>query len=197
MMGSSSTLYDALWREYSLTENYHGQNFLCYESIRQHFNRARLIRWNNERQPYNAELSTRSEQCISTILTDSILLFALLVLSGREALFPLLSSLGLNDDKVFDVKSFEDICDSAALTNSDKKVLTDNRKRIGAVLDRKEHRIFPKGTVLPYKHVNHPKDDRFGGFGVVRRVEIAPGHLQGYSEVTTQYSHDTRTADFL
>ncbi|KAL8692369.1 MAG: hypothetical protein Q9218_002588 [Villophora microphyllina] len=176
------TLYDALWKQYSVSENYHGQNFLSYETIRQQFSHGRLVRWINERQNTNAELLITSEQLVPIILSKSLLLFALLVLSSRERLFPLLTSFGLKDDNLFDAKSFERISEFAALTDNDKNALTETRKRVGAVLNRNGHRIFPIGTVLPYKDINHPKDDRFGGFGVVRRVEIAPGHLQGYSE---------------
>ena len=167
-----------------MTENHLGQNYLSIEAVQQEYNRDRLLQWFDERNLYQySEFRDQPDQLIQKIISFSPLLFAVLVLARLERLFPLLKSFGLQDDCLSDVISFERICESAALTESDIDILRNARTRAGVVLCKNRHQIFSTGTVVPYKSVNHPKDDRFGGFGVVRRVDIASGHLQGYSEV--------------
>ena len=61
--------------------------------------------------------------------------------------------------------------------------VADSQKRIGALLRNNIHQVFLQGTVLPCRNVSHPSEDRFGGFGVGGRVEVAAGHLRGSNEV--------------
>lgn len=155
------------------------------ETVEQEFDYVRIEQWikthplGRRPQHWNSD-----GDLIHAILTDSRLLFALLVLGGLEQMFSTLVSHGFNDHTLFDHVSFRQRCVSAGLTERERYALVEYRKRIGAVLFGNEHQVFPKGTVLPYRNINHPKEDRFGGFGVVRRVEIAVGHLKGYKEVS-------------
>ena len=173
------SLYDTLLDQYSSNEDYNGEKFVCMEFLRREFNHQRISRWSKQHplcRPYQRSIAERD--LIDSIVSGWRLLFALLVLAQMEDLFLTLTVHGLRDDTLFDVKSFHESCDSAALTPQEKDTLIKHRRLVGAMLHNHGHQVFPKSITLPYRSVNHPKDDRFGAFGVVRRVKIAAGHLK-------------------
>lgn len=172
-------LDELLWKQYSASENFHGQKFVCMETVMRELDYSRVQKWTEEHPLYQrSERRGSDADLIYTILTESRLLFTMLVLGRQEKLFSTLTSSGCCDETLFDSTSFEECCLSAELNESDRAVLVKSRKRIGAILRNDKHQILPRGSVLPYRNMNHPKEDRFGGFGVVRRVEIAPvSHL--------------------
>lgn len=177
-------LYNLLWEHYSASENFHGQKFICMETVKRELNYSRIRYW-CESHPIHRppERHREDSNLINNILTDSRLLFAMLVLGRLEYLCSTLLLHGFRDENLFDIRLFHESCLSAKLTERERHALADSRKRIGALLRNDIHQVFLKGTVLPYRNVNHPKEDRFGGFGVVRRVEVAAGHLKGSDEV--------------
>ena len=178
-------LYDLLWERYSASENYHGQRFICIETVKHELNYSRIWQW-SKNHPLHRQHERHQDDSIliKSILTSSRLLFAMLVLGRLEYLCSILLSHDCSDETLFDSKLFLESCLSTKLTEGERRALADCRKRVGALLRNDIHQIFQKGTVLPYRKVNHPKEDRFGGFGVVRRVEVAAGHLRAYDEVT-------------
>ena len=109
----------------------------------------------------------------------------MLVLGRLEHLSSTILLHGFRDETLFDIGLFHESCLSAKLTRKrgDRHALADSRKRIGALPRNDIHQVFLKGTVLPYRNINHPKGDRLGGFGVGGRVEVAAGHLRGSDEV--------------
>ena len=178
------SLYDLLWERYALTENYLGQRFLCLDTVEREFDYERLAHWIKQYPLHRVSQQTHHDaDLIHIILKESRLLFATLVLGGLERLLTTLVLHGFSDAILFSPKLFKDRCADAQLTQRERNDILKYRQRIGAVLGSNRHEVFPQGTVLPYRNINHPKDDRFGGFGVVQRVEIAAGHLQGYHEV--------------
>lgn len=182
---ASLHLYNLLWQRYSANENYHEQKFISMETVKQELDYNRIWQW-SKGHPLHRQLERHEDESIliNSILTDSRLLFAMLVLGRLEHLCSILLTHGVCDKTLFDSRLFPESCLSAKLTEREYRALADSRKRVGALLQNDFHQIFLKGTVLPYKNVNHPKEDRFGGFGVVRRVEVAAGHLRGFDEVT-------------
>ena len=183
-------LYNLLWERYSASENYHEQKFICMETVKQELDYNQIWQW-SKNHPLHRQLERYKEDplLINSILTGSRLLFAMLVLGRLEYLCSILLSHGLCDETLFDSRLFLESCLSAKLDERERRALADSRKRVGALLRNDIHQIFPKGTVLPYRNVNHPKEDRFGGFGVVRRVEVAAGHLRGFDEVINRRSN--------
>ena len=174
-----------------MTENHQGQNFISADTVRKELSPESLARWISKSnvQGHTWQQKNELSKLIPVILASSRLLFTMLVLAGLEHLFASLSK-GLSDNNLFVAKSFEEACNSASLSTADRKKLLQHRNRIGAVLSNDGHQVFSEGTVLPYIRVNHPKDNRYGGFGVVRRVEIAAGHLLGYHNVRSQSISD-------
>ena len=177
------SLYETLWQRFSSSSNYLGQNFLSVEIAERELSQDRMKQW-IERHPLQRRSQRKSDNTnlIRAIVENSRLLFAMLVLAKAEYLFSTLKSLGLRDDNLFDTKAFRKC--SASLNRRDRHDVAEYRKRIGAILDDNNHGILSAGTVLPYRNVNHPKNDRRGGFGVVQRIEVAAGHLKGYNEVS-------------
>lgn len=186
----SLSLYDLLWEQYSASENYYGQKFLCMETVAREFNYGRIRQW-IAKHPLHRRSEGRENNAnlIKTILTNSRLVFAMLVLGELEYLFSTLVLHGFCDDMLFDTRLFEECCIAAEVTERERYALANFRNRIGAMLRNDRHQVFLKGIVLPYRNVNHPKEDRFGGFGVVRRVEVAAGHLRGFHEVFRSISN--------
>lgn len=194
--GLDCPLYDILWGCYSASENYHGQKFICMETVRRELNYTRIWQWSDNHSLHRRpERQKGDSDIINNVLTDSRLLFAMLVLGKLEHLCSALLSHGFRDETLFDISLFQESCLSANLTGEERRALADSRKRVGALLRNDVHQVFVKETVLPYRNVNHPKDNRFGGFGVVRRVEVAPGHLKGSNKVTRGLLDTLENAD--
>lgn len=181
-----TSLYDTLWQRYSASSNYRDQKFLSIDIVERELDYNRIKQW-TQRHPLQRSSQRKSDNAnlIRAILEESRLLFAMLVLGKAEHLFSTLKSHGLKDDNLFNRKAFGECCSS--LTRREKHNIAEYRTRVGAILDCNEHSILSAETVLPYRNVNHPKDDRRGGFGIVQRIEIAAGHLQGYDEVSRGY----------
>ena len=178
-----TSLYDTLWRRYSASSNYLDHRFLSMDIVECEFDYNRIKQW-TETHPLQRRSQPKSDNTdlIRAILGESRLLFAMLVLGKAEHLFLTLKSQGLKDDNLFNRKAFSQCCSS--LARQERNNVAGYRKRVGAILTCNEHEILPAGTVLPYRNVNHPKDDRRGGFGVVQRIEVAAGHLKGYHEAS-------------
>lgn len=180
---NNRSLYDLLWDQYSASENYHGQRFVCMDTVVRELTYDQISQWIERHPPQQlSEPRVNLPNLIGIILKDSRLLFAMLVLGRLEHLLSKLVSHGFSDNTLFDTTSFEEGCMSAQLTERQRRTMVDYRMRIGAVLRNDRHQVFQRDIVLPYRKVNHPRDDRFGGYGVVRRVEVAAGHLRGYNE---------------
>ncbi|KAL8779152.1 MAG: hypothetical protein Q9213_007078 [Squamulea squamosa] len=181
------SLYKLLWEQYTSNEknkNCWGQRFLCLETVQRHLDKESIALWTKEHPLYRgAQQRYDHAHLIDVILTEARLLFAMLVLGELEHLLSTLVYHGLSDATLFISTSFDGACNSAEVTEREREDLAKCRQRIGVILHSNKHEVFSQDTVLPYRNVNHPKDDRFGGFGVVQEMEIAPGHLRGYQEV--------------
>lgn len=180
---TGTSLYDTLWQRYLANSNYLDHNFLSRDIVEREFDYNRIKQW-TKRHPLQRWSQRKDDDAnlIRAILGESRLVFAMLVLGKAEHLFSTLKSHGLRDDNLFNRKGFRECCSS--LTQREKHDVAECRTRIGAILNNNEHDIISARTVLPYQNVNHPKDDRRGGFGIVQRIEIASGHLKGHNEVS-------------
>ena len=180
-----TSLYVTLWQRYSTNLNYLGHKFLSMDIVERELDYNRIKRW-AETHPLERRSQRKSDNAnlIRVILGESRLLFAMLVLGKAEHLFSTLKSHGLKDDNLFNSKAFSEC--SSFLTRQEQHDIAKYRMRVGAILSDNEHDILSAGTVLPYRNVNHAKDDRRGGFGVVQKIEIAAGHLRGYNEVSRE-----------
>ncbi|KAL8950173.1 MAG: hypothetical protein Q9222_003780 [Ikaeria aurantiellina] len=179
------SLHELLWKRYRKNENYLGESFICFETVRRLLSYKRIAHWIEEHPLHLHSPHTHDDtELICIILNRSPLCFAMLVLGRLEHFFAKLTYHGLNDTTLFRSDDFHEACTSAGLTPRESDNVAECRKKIGAVLRKNEHEAFPRGTVLPYRNINHPKDDRLGGFGIVQRVEVAPGHLKGCKEKT-------------
>ena len=178
-----TSLYDSLLQEYSANSNYVGRKFLSMDIVERVLDYNRIKRW-TERHPLQRWSQRKSDDAslIRAILGGSRLLFAMLVLGKAEHLFSTLESHGLKDESLFNQKAFRKCCSS--LDRREQSNLVECRKRIGAILSDNEHGLIEPGIVLPYQDVDHGKEPRGGGFGIVQKIEIAAGHLKGCNEVS-------------
>ena len=181
LLSHSPALREALCDRKSQSVNFKGESFVSMDQVTRILSRDRVTKWARS-YPFSASVNMSSSTLIDTILGTSRLLFAALVIQRLEYLFDRLSSHGLNDDSLFD-GSFKTRCDAARLTTDEFSSLKDGRKTLGAILQSDRHLELSEECTLPYLNINHPNEDRIGGFGVVRQVQIAKGHLRNCTEV--------------
>ena len=178
-----TSLHDSLSQRYSANSNFIGQKFLSMEIVERVLDYNRIKEW-TERHPLQRWSQRKSDNAslIRAILGESRLLFAMLVLGKAEYLFSTLKSHGLKDESLFNQKAFRKCC--SFLDRRDQSNLVECRKRVGAILSDHEHGLIEPGIVLLYQNVDHGKEVRAGGFGIVQKIEIAAGHLKGCNEVS-------------
>lgn len=126
-----------------------------------------------------SEKSIEQKDLVNIIINNGKLLFALLVVANLEHLTPSLFSRGLSDDSLFD---FDRI--SWDLPSEEEHKLVEKSNLIAPLFKKAQHYLIHDKITLPFitrAQINH------GAFGVVYRVEIAKGHLEGYEEVS-QYT---------
>ncbi|KAL8735152.1 MAG: hypothetical protein Q9166_001028 [cf. Caloplaca sp. 2 TL-2023] len=118
-------------------------------------------------------------QTKSSSWNDSLILFAIALLARLDEYFMPLLQKGLKDDLLFDEDSFKACCQLADVSNVEADRLRSTRNRFGAILCPGKRQIISKAVVLPYltrvKYGN-------GSYGVIYKVEVAPGHLRGSNE---------------
>ena len=164
---AAMSLYETLWKHYNASENYYGQKFICMETVERELSYDRVLQWSKNHPLHrDSERQDDDETLIKRLLTNARLLFAMLVIARLEYLTPSLLNSGWQDETLFDATFFDEGCYSAGLEDEERHSLARIRKRVGALLRNDVHQVFSNEIVLPYRNVNHPEEDRFGGLAL-------------------------------
>lgn len=163
----------------TMYHTHQGERFVTMETIEQTFTPELIQEMiTTYGHPSHTNLDQSKVDCLS--LDDSRVLFAILLLARLEQYYKPLLLGGLKDDVLFDEDSFKACCDLADVSDIENDTLRASRNRVGALLYQGKRQVLSKGVVLPY--VERDKKGN-GSFGVIYRVEVAPGHLRGSNEV--------------
>ena len=198
MTNGASDLYDLLEKAKSSTKNNHDKQFISKEAVMQDLFQDLLLKWIEDHPLSQLGEPTRSKaELVEAILDNSRLLFSMLVLAKAECLTSRLVLHGFNDDILFDSSLLQGYCEVAKLNEEEKSILFRERSCIGAIIRNDIDQEFSQEITLPYKKIYEPGEDGMGGFGIVRRAELAAGHLKSYSEVMNPSSNAMNLAHRL
>lgn len=169
------SLRESFMQHITHSKNYKGQPFIAFAVIDSLVNEMEVSRW-IETHPLHrpSEQNMEQEQLISMIIQKGKLLFVLLVIAQLEHLALSIFSRGMSDDSLFEIGSLW------KMPSEEEHRLSAQSTLIAPVFKKSKHLLLHERIVLPFitrGSINH------GAFGMVYRVEIARGHLEGYEEV--------------
>ena len=165
---------------YSKSKNFEDKNFIPFGIAQQIVTESRIREWSETHplcQEHGHECSERFD-LIHEILENNVYVFVVLVFAELEFLIKKLVASRSRDEVLFDIKSFEHVCDSAGLSVEQKQALVKWRSHVGVVFADDASQDLPRDVVLPF--LKRESLDRYGSYGVLYRVTISSQHLSGY-----------------
>ena len=173
---SAPSLRELLHQRPALIENYKKQRFFCKAAVDNLLTRETISTW-IKTHPLHRESSTEAhkEVTIDGIINNARLLFAILVATELESFTSTLLAKGQSDKSL---PSIDYEC--LNMSSEERQRLMESCKKFSPILRRNTHVTFSLETVLPFTQ-REPTDKR-GTFGLIYRVEVADGHLEGYNQ---------------
>ena len=158
-------------------ENYQGRKFMCTAAVKQLLTHERISGWIKTHPLHRySDTDAHDQDLINSIVDNSRLLFAILVVAELELLTFALLSNGQSDNSLPEID-----CSFLGLSHDEQRKLGEHCHIIGPVLRKSTHLHLSQGTVLPF--TRRELIGKYGAFGRIFRAEVAGGHLEGYDKV--------------
>jgi len=172
-----SSLRELLLQPPTIIENYEGRKFICAAAAKQLLTHERISGWikNHPLHPYS-DTDTHDQDLVNSIIDNSRLLFAMLVVAELEYLTSALLSKRQSDNSIHEID-----WSSLGLSHDEQRRLDEHRHIIGPVPRKSTHLKLSQEYVLPF--TKRKSIDKQGSFGKIFRAEVANGHLEGYDKV--------------
>ena len=172
MFNGRGPIREDLVQHFKDNMNFKGQQFISMGAAKLLIPRALFEEAKQRPRPHLSNI-INNPSMMSEIKNHSRLLFAMLFTAGHEYLIWDLSNRGIRDSHL-PLAAW-----STTLTPEVQQSIP--RFCNTTILRKKEHMNISQETVLPFKSRVWTKKN--GAFGLIYRVEIAEGHLEGYSGV--------------
>ncbi|KAL8950516.1 MAG: hypothetical protein Q9222_003455 [Ikaeria aurantiellina] len=162
----------------TLSQNYSEEEFISRGTVKRVLTLDWVKETLREEGPHNDTVSSSRPQFEDSILDQTSVLLAVLLLADLEQHYITLVGVGVKDEHLFDEQSFGLFCKQANLSAHHLDSLIKSRDRFGVVFYQGRRPTISRSSILPY--VQRTKITN-GSFGVIFKVEPAPGHFEGHA----------------